>query len=307
MNVNKLISPDELTALKLWKPSRYITYGLFNLTAFFGSAWVSLHIDNIFVYFLCWIFQGALLIAFSNAAHECTHNLMTPWKKVNRILGRFWMLPLFLNFTVHKYYHLKHHTFTTRESDPEFNFEYDGFKDLKSYLRSMLKWLTIIDPLHRLNWKEPYAAVRGRKTEFLTTNDRIQQARMDFLYVFCWLIASVALSVAWTKIMIVAYWIPVGFFMPIIAYITALPEHYDVKYGNDPLTNTRTVETSPLISFIFWHFNFHTAHHYSTGIPFYSLSKLNRRLSRQIIYKEKSYLVFHAKTISKILRKNKHI
>jgi fatty acid desaturase len=306
MNNINLISTKELNELKVWKPHKYILYGIMNIVLIVLLAFISISINNAFVYLLCWLLQGTIFIAYSNAAHECTHDMMTPNKKMNRLLGSFWMTPLLINFTVHKNYHLKHHANTTCEGDPEYNFEYDVFPNLKSYFLNMAKWLTIYDPLHRLNWRHSLSAIKNEKTDLLTSDSKIKKAKHDFISLLIWICFCVMATIFFPWQMIAGYWIPVCIFMPITAYITAVPEHYDVKYGRDSLSNTRTIRTNPIISLLFWHFNFHTAHHYNPSVPFYSLPKLHKKISSKIKYNEKSYLGFHHKTIHKIL-KNKAV
>lgn len=301
MSDTNLISTEELNQLKAWKPLKYILYGIMNITLVIVFAIISLSINNAFVYLLCWLIQATVFIAYSNAAHECTHNMMTPSKKLNRFLGAFWMTPLLINFTVHKNYHLKHHANTTCEGDPEFNFEYDVFPDLKSYFLNMAKWLTIYDPLHRLNWRHSLSALKNKKTDLLTSENKVKQAKNDFIALIAWILVFTIVTFFYPWQMIAGYWIPVCIFMPMIAYITAVPEHYDVKYGRDSLANTRTIKTNPIISFLFWHFNFHTAHHYNPSVPFYSLPTLHKKISPKVKYSEKSYLGFHCKIIKKIL------
>lgn len=300
-----LVTPDELRDMRVWKPHLYMLYGFSNIALVLVLAWIALYFNNPFVYLACWILQGTVFIAFSNAAHECTHGMMTPYKKLTRVLGAFWMTPLLINFTVHKNYHLKHHANTTCEGDPEFNFEYDGFPSIKSYISSMAKWITIYDPLHRLNWRHSWSAMKGKETDLLTSQRKVTQARNDFIFLLIWISVIATATLIWPWEIIAGYWIPVGIFMPLIAYITAVPEHYDVDYGGDALSNTRTIEANPILSFLFWHFNYHTAHHFNPSVPFYSLPKLNKKISPLIQHKEKSYLGFHKKTIFKIIKKSK--
>jgi len=47
----------------------------------------------------------------------------------------------------------------------------------------------------------------------------------------------------------------------LVAYVTALPEHFGADFAPQPLDNTRTITTISIIRLLFWNFNYHTAHH----------------------------------------------
>lgn len=307
MDIIERLSAEELAELRQWKPHIYILYSLMNVGMVLGLTYLAVSVDHWLAFGICVLLIGTIYVSFSNAAHECSHDLISPWRRANRFFGAFWMTPLLINFTVHKNYHLKHHSHTTREGDPEFNFEYDGFGSIKNYLWSLFKWITIYDPLHLLNWKHSYRSLRGQLTDLLTSDRKIKDARVDTIILFTWMATMLLLTFFWPKPILVGYWIPVCCVTPMVAYITAVPEHYDVQYGENALANTRTIETHPWLSLIFWHFNYHTAHHYNPSIPFYSLRLLHEKIGSKVAHKEKSYIGFHIKTIKKILQKSRSI
>jgi len=80
-----LPSAAEIAKLREWKPRLYIAYSVLNIGAFVGLAWIGAVLDQPLVYCVCWLSQSAVLIGFSNAAHECTHDLFTAVGKVEPV------------------------------------------------------------------------------------------------------------------------------------------------------------------------------------------------------------------------------
>ncbi len=292
----------DIVALRRWKPMFYALYSTTTLVGFVTTAWISLRLDFWLAYFVLWMLQAAFLIGASNAAHECTHNLFTPSRTANRWVGAAWMTPLLLSYSVHRRYHLRHHAHTTRDGDPESGFHYSIFPSIGEYLASLVRWLTIFDPLHRLNWGHCVSAIRGDETEFLTDASAVREVRTDILLLLIWLLVAISLSACWPKIMLFGYWVPLVFFFAPMAYVTALPEHFSVTRGLDATLNTRSIHTVSIVRFLFWNFNYHTTHHLYPTLPFHALPTAHRHLSGSFSYLEVSYIGFHIRALRETLR-----
>lgn len=282
--------------LTVYKPHYYLIYLLMTVSTIVAATQVGLYFDVWYVYIVCCVFSGIAYLGFANAAHECVHGLLCPPnKQLNDLVGKILMSIFFINYTIHSSYHLTHHAFTTQKGDPEGNYEYNQFHSLKSYLLSMCKWLTIFDPVHFLNYHHAWKALRNQKTELLNNSRKLAKARRTMLVMIAWLLFSVICTFYYPKAWLIGYWLPVIFCTPLAAYITALPEHYDVNCGKDTMQNTRTILCHPLVSHLFWRFNYHTAHHHRANVPFYSLKKLHEEIATDVNHYTKSYIGFHFK------------
>ena len=60
------------------------------------------------------------------------------------------------------------------------------------------------------------------------------------------------------------------------SYFVGLTQHCGLK-DNDPdfRKNTRTITFNPVLSFLYWHMNWHVEHHMYAGVPCYNLKKLH--------------------------------
>lgn len=273
------------------RPWLVVSYSTMTGLLFFVPAAVIAHTRYVWLWFPLWIVQAIALVGFSNAAHECTHGLYVRGRLLNRIAGTLWMLPLLLNFGLHRRYHLKHHSFTSQPEDPEFTFEYARFESIIDYSRAAARWLAIPTPLHRLNWSEAFRVSFGRGSIFVTNSHDRFHTVCNMLMVLVWLLGALLATFHWTWL-IPAYWVPLIFFFPLVAWFTALPEHYGTESGDDAFLNTRSVYTSNLRR-PFWNFNYHTAHHFAPSVPFYNLPSLDEKIRTRIRYQTSSYFAFH--------------
>lgn len=267
---------------------------------FFVPAAVITQTPHVWLWFPLWFVQAIALVGFSNAAHECTHALYVRSRLLNRIAGTLWMMPLLLNFGVHRRYHLKHHSFTSRLEDPEFTFEYARFENVVDYCRTAAKWLAIPTPLHRLNWRETFRVSIGRDSVFVTNSRERFHVICNMALLLIWLLGTVLATIYWAWL-IPAYWVPLVFFFPLVAWFTALPEHYGTESGDDAFLNTRSVYTS-VLRWPFWNFNFHTAHHRAPSVPFYHLPILDAAIRPRIRYQTSSYFAFHVRLLADLIK-----
>jgi fatty acid desaturase len=211
------------------------------------------------------------------------------------------MLPLLLNFGVHRRYHLRHHSFTSRPGDPEYNFDYARFRGIGDYLKGGARWLLVPTPVHCLNWRETAWACLGRVSDFVQSDQDRTHVRWNAALLLAWVLAAVAATWEWPWL-VRAYWVPLVCFFPFLTWFTALPEHYGVDSSHDALLNTRSVYTGGLLRRAFWNINLHTAHHYAPSVPFYHLPTLDASLRSRVVLSEPSYLTFHARLLSDLLR-----
>ena len=67
------------------------------------------------------------------------------------------------------------------------------------------------------------------------------------------------------------------------SYLLGTTQHCGLQQNtNDFRQNTRSVTLNPLLSFLYWHMNWHTEHHMYAGVPCYNLKALAQELSSQM-------------------------
>ncbi|MEU2061860.1 fatty acid desaturase [Streptomyces sp. NPDC013455] len=238
---------------------------------------------------------GTVLAGFLNAAHDCLHRSHLRSRRGNRIMGAVWSTPLLVNFSVYRYQHLVHHRFTAVEGDTE---SHRTYATVGSYLYA-LTGIAL--------WRHTLAGLlessRGTFPPSVNSEERRREARQDDVAIACWLVLMVALTFAFPREILLAYWLPLYFSGPAIIFL-ALPEHYGL-YGSPEVTrNTRTVRSNPLARFVLWNANYHAEHHRYPAVATLNLHRLHRSMPVPHPIQEKSYLGFHTKLVKAISAKD---
>ena len=65
-----------------------------------------------------------------------------------------------------------------------------------------------------------------------------------------------------------------------VANIRGIAEHGMTTGGNE-MTDTRTVATNPVLSFLICNINYHIEHHLYPGVPWYNLPKVHKILAEE--------------------------
>jgi fatty acid desaturase len=282
----------ELTARK---PARIVVQ-FTALAALYGAlVWLGLRVDHLALWVPIWIVLGALLGGLNLVGHECVHSSFSGSQRLNRWAGSILMATNFLNFTLHRGYHLKHHGHTTQEGDTQNEIGLYGYRSRAEYIKGLLSWSTIFNSFFYNEWKYSVLAFFGKRADFFNTKEsNLPAVKRDFVVMLLWCALVAGLTWQAPELAIKTFLVPICVLFPLILYLISLPEHYKVDAGSNALVNTRTVRSSWLVRQIFWNINYHTAHHAFPYAPFYNLPKAHGLLGT-LKYCESSYLGFHFK------------
>ena len=239
------------------------------------------------------VFLGFVLSGFINAAHDCVHRSHLRSKRANRIAGAAWGTPILLNFTIYRHQHLTHHRYTGVAGDTEPGETY----------------LTVVAYLHTLSgvpfWPGSFKRIlktwRDNFPASVNTEDRRLQARQDNWVIVGWLVAMVALTVAFPFPLLIAYWLPLVFSFPIVVLLS-LPEHYGLWGVPEVSRNTRTVQSNGFVRYFIWNANYHAEHHRFPAVASLNLHTLHKALPEPHPIQERSYLAFHVGLVKALAR-----
>lgn len=261
-----------------------------------GLAYVGLRVDSLWLWVPVWAVLGAILGGLNLIAHECVHSSFSNSARINRVVGSILMASNFLNFTLHRGYHLKHHAHTTQDDDTQNEIGLYGYRTSAQYLKDLLSWSSIFNSFFYNEWKYSVLAFFGKRTPFFNTKaSDLPAVRMDLLAMVLWCVLLGAMAYHNFRPVFYTFLVPIVFFFPFILYLISLPEHYKVKSGANAIENTRTVKSTWLGRLIFWNINYHTIHHAFPYIPFYNLPKAHRLIEKELMFYEPSYIGFHLK------------
>lgn len=204
----------------------------------------------------------------SNFMHEGIHGTLFRNKRLDRLFGFVMGAPSMFTVTAYGVNHLLHHKHTRTKEDPD---DIRNFTDDPQRL-SLLYYLWLFFGMTfyvgRVSW---VAMTHGSPEE----RRRMIAERM-------------ILSVVGLGIVAASWWY--GFF-GVVMQVWIIPLLIASFYGNvrgwaehtlteagHPLTETRTVTSNPLFSFLNINLNYHLEHHLFPGVPWYNLPKVHRIL-----------------------------
>ena len=215
--------------------------------------------------------HGVLLNFLYCGQHELSHWTVfrTPW--LNEWTGRIFGFLLFYPRTFDQIQHVAHHRFTQ-------NWQRDGELARERYtLRSYLLWTAGISYWYT-RWRrlvrfslgavtEPYLPVRRHP-------ELIREARLHILgYVLIAVLSWAAHS--WAAVIL---WLAPMLLMKPVHQLQNTIEHLGLPHHDNVLANTRSTRTNPLMRWMGWQMQYHTAHHAFPGVPFHRLRELHESI-----------------------------
>ncbi len=239
--------------------------------------------------------HGIVLVMLFACMHECTHGTAFRRRWLNNVVGFFCGFVLWRSSLYFKYRHADHHTYTQDpERDPDLVPMPSNFRLYFAEILGASLWPKLFGALYR--------AATGRYNEleqrFIPESERGRVSRESQILLLLYL--AIAAGVA-----ITGWWQPVLFFWVIprmmgepVLRMLRIAEHTGMEEGPDPLTNTRTTLTNPLIRFLYWNMPYHAAHHLAPSVPFHALGRFHQHLPEHPV--EHGYVRVHTSLIKDV-------
>jgi fatty acid desaturase len=257
------------------------------------AAWL----DNYLAWIVAWLVSGFVLAGNFNAMHYCSHDTFMPSKRANRVFGVFWSLPIFMNFSLYRFFHRAHHQHTAVSGDPE---PMGEMATVGAYLKSLTN-LDFVLPFLRMSVQ----AFSGRAPDFVRTKSDLRQVKIDTAGALLWMALVVGFLCGAPFEAIAFYLVPL-----VVAYAfnfcMALTEHYGCALTDNTFQSTRTMLIqNRLLRYYYWNSNYHVEHHLLPGVPSWQLDQLHSLINPAIIHKERSYIAFQIRVLRDILARPK--
>jgi fatty acid desaturase len=245
---------------KRWNAVVVLHYGIW-----IGAGWLAVQSQFLIVDLLCYFVAGFSLSTLSVLGHESCHNLFTRNPKIDRWIEFLCGLPVLFSAAGYRIMHPMHHKFLHTEQDPD---DIENVSKNPLLLRIVYIFIftfgvylyLVTVPLNAIKKGTRREAV-GVILEWLTMAALAAAA--------WWLLPARVMLKAWVFPLIVAGQ---------VANLRGIAEHGMTTGGNE-FTDTRTVTTHPIVSFMMCNINYHLEHHLYPGVPWYNLPKLHRILA----------------------------
>ena len=275
-----VLTEDQLVAVrqrKTWKGMALIAHAW---ALIFGAIALVAFWPNPFTYLLAVAIIGSRQLGLSILMHDGAHGCLAVDERINLALSQwFCAYPVFAETRAYRRYHLKHHTRTQQEDDPDLVLSAPFPITRMSYRRKFLRDITgqtgyqqrkaqLLNALGLPEW--PLAR---RAAHFWG------QLGPQFL-VNAMLFASLAAAGVWWAYPLL-WLVPLLTWMMVITRIRNIAEHAVVPDSSDPLRNTRTTRAN-LLERLFiapYYVNYHLEHHLLFYVPCYNLPRVHQILS----------------------------
>ncbi len=227
------------------------------------SAWVLLL--NLPLYLLA----AASLHGISLFTHEGVHDTLSRNRRWNHLLSVFCAMPVLQNYTAYRVLHLAHHDDTGTRHDPD---HFAGYTERRWLLfamhwgRLLLGYPVYITMIPLLGWRQ------GNRT------DRRAIVCELLLLAACW---GVLLWLTPMSILLHAWLLPM-LLINTMVNIRGMSQHTLLEEPEHDVRGTRTILTSPLVTFFMCNENYHLEHHLYPAVPWYNLPRLHARLAPQL-------------------------
>jgi fatty acid desaturase len=226
--------------------------------------------------------------------HQALHKQGFRNGKLNEIVGILLGLPMLVSFAGYQAAHLRHHKHLGTPANHEF-FDY-GDPHGGSREASFRRWfIRLMMPSHYLAvaknlWRA--LAVRRFPSERPEVSARMCR---DYIVMLLAITALGAASFATHASLILVVWVlPLVLVATPVHALIEMPEHYRCDPSTtDVLRNTRTIETSALMTWYTNGNNYHVEHHLMPGLPIDRLHDLHRALRQNIVHCHPSYRDFY--------------
>ncbi len=216
--------------------------------------------------FLC----GLALFVFFLEVHEGMHSILFKNAFLNDLVSFLFCLPLFLSLTGSTILHLRHHRYIGGQGDPD---EYRFYAKTKLGLWALYYGRLFIAPLIYIFLIPILGYRHGTSKQRL----RILAEWTLMIGVYILVFTQIPFSTLWL------IWLVPSAVTGFLIGLWGLVQHAFTN-ASDPLLASRSVHTSPLVSFCFINQNYHLEHHLLPEIPSYHLKHVYEMTWKQLPY-----------------------
>ena len=244
------------------------------------------------------VVQGVLINFLYAGQHEFSHSTVFKTRRLNEVFGRLIGFIVLAPRDADQIQHFAHHRHTQIwRQDGEL---YRARFTLRTYL---LRLVGLEYWYGNLSALALYAL--GRVSEpYVVGDDRgrvIREARWHVAG-YAAIAAASVWAHSWAAVLL---WLAPMLSLKIAHQLQNTIEHVGLPHTSDMFANTRSVRTNPVMRWLCWQMQYHTAHHAFPSVPCYHLKGLHQALfvERGIEPPTMTYLGFQAAIISALARR----
>jgi fatty acid desaturase len=217
---------------------------------------------------LTYVVIGICIHGLANLMHEGIHGNLFRNRRLDRWVGFALGAPALFSVSAYRTNHLLHHRYTRGAEDPD---ELTNLISDRRVLSAVFYLLLLVGMVIYIAHVPINALRRGKPRERRAV--LIEYALLALLYS----------GVTWLAVrghaggVLVNCWLVPMTVAAAFGNLRSLAEHAMTEKG-DPLTETRTVTSNRILSFLNCNLNYHLEHHLFPAVPWYNLPKVHALL-----------------------------
>jgi len=260
--------------------------GLIHFTIYFSSLFIFGYLSYIFwggILFFLFFFIYSSIYAFVVANwHETVHRTAFKTRWINEI---FYHISCFQSYSEPislRWSHSFHHSNTLKTQDQyDHEIEVSRPTDL---LKFFLKFIPLTDFFYI--HQSPFVNIIKLSLGFVNPSMKVAAPKKEWrkiilnarIYFFLWLIIIIFSYLINSWWPIIFYFLPTFIGRP-IHFAVNVTQHLAAKFDSkDHRLSTHTIILNPILSFYYWHMEYHTEHHLFPMVPSYNLKKLRKEI-----------------------------
>ncbi|EJF77894.1 Fatty acid desaturase [Candidatus Bartonella washoeensis] len=256
---------------------------------------LAIKFDSIYTWIFADVLLGLLFSGLFSVMHYCGHGTLLASRKLNRILGTLFSMPILMNFSLYKFFHFVHHQRTSQLGDTEPKGELNSFP---SYFLALSN-LDFIYGFFRLS----IASLFNYRSFFIKNRKQLNHVKLDTIFLLGWIVFIAFVTFYYPKFSLMGYWLPLQIGLSFNFY-TSFAEHYECSLSKNKLSNTRTVYLkSRILKYFLFNSNYHAEHHFLPSVPPWNLPKVNFYIKESLQHTQKSYYQIHKEQLKKIVNR----
>ena len=294
-----LIPPERLRELT----RRSSTKGALQTASHFGAialtgtglylAWGTVYAVPLF------IVHGMLLNYLFAAQHEFNHYTVFERRWLNDLFNHVTAFLVLYPRSHERWFHYEHHRHTQEwDRDPELGGR-EPFT-LGSYLLYLFGvsywWRRGRTLLRQAAGIVPDGYLTPSQRRHVTVEARVHLAGH---------VLVAAVSIAFESWLAVQLWLAPVLLTKVLHQVQNITEHTGVSHEPNTLHNTRTIKTWPVLRWMAWNMQYHSAHHTYPAVPFHQLPALHAEIVKRLGYEPPTigYLEFQRRFIGHLMKK----
>ena len=219
------------------------------------------------------VVHGILINYLYAGQHELSHGTPFKTKWMNEWLGRVIGFLMLYPRDFDLIQHTAHHKWTQDwERDGELVREPYTLKTYLLWFTGPTYWWTRLTRLYRLCRGiviEPY--IRPDQAHIVIREARIHVALYAAIALISVMVQTWAAVILWVAPMVVT---------KVFHQLQNTIEHLGLSHADNILENTRSTRTNPVMRWMCWNMQYHTAHHAFPSVPFHRLRELNATMTQ---------------------------